>query len=188
MTVFISSIFLFLSETAGGGTLSHIYEEYLNIHGFEFWKFLNLIVFLAILVYLLKKPVSEGFKAKREAIRADLIRAEEEKKAALDQLATTEAKLAQLEAEKSAVLEKAKAEAAAEKKRQLEATELEIKRLADQSEGELARLSKQTMAELRRFSADESIRLAEQKLRSRIDSVKDANLVKANIQEIGGLN
>jgi F0F1-type ATP synthase membrane subunit b/b' len=180
---------ILLSETAaGGGTWAHIYEEYLNIPGFESWKFLNLVLFLAIMFYLVRKPLSEKFKAKREAIRAELIKAEEEKQAALHKLTAIEAKLAQLDEEKKAVIQKAEQEAAADKKREAEAAENEIKRLAEQADSELARLSNQTRAELRRFSAEESIRRAEEKLRSRIDGPKDAKLVKASISEIGGLN
>jgi F0F1-type ATP synthase membrane subunit b/b' len=188
MSVLLSTFILLLSEPAGGGTWAHIYENYLNVPGFEAWKFLNLFVFLAVMFYLLKTPLSEGFKAKREAIRADLIKAEQEKKAALAQLTAAEARLAQLGSEKEAVLQKAREEAAADKRHLTEMTESEIKRMTEQVEGELARLDYQIRAELRRFSAEESIRLAEQKLRSRIDAANDARLVKANIQEIGGLN
>jgi len=189
MSVLLSTFTLLLSEPAGGhSTWSYIYENYLNVPGFESWKFLNLIVFLAVLFYLLRIPVSEGFKARREAIRSDLIRAEKEKQAALAQLTATEAKLAQVENEKAALLQKAKEEAAADKKRLAEATELEIKRLMEQTEGELVRLDNQAVVELRRFSAEESVRLAEEKLRARIDAGSDSRLVKANIQEIGGLN
>jgi F0F1-type ATP synthase membrane subunit b/b' len=188
MSVVLSNFILLFSETEGGGTWSYIYENYLNVHGLEAWKFLNLIVFLLVLGYLLKKPLSEGFKAKREAIRADLIKAENEKKAALARLSDVEARLTNLEKEKEAALEKAKAEAADDKNRQAAAVDLEIKRLTEQFEGELTRLGLQTRAELRRFSAEESIRLAEEKLRTRIDAGKDAKLVKASIQEIGGLN
>ncbi len=188
MSALIGSVTLFLVEGVGGSAWSGIYHDYLNVPGFEAWKFLNLLVFLLILGYLLKRPLSEGFKAKRESIRAELIKAEEEKQAALAQLKTAEAKLAQLESEKKAIIQKAKDEAAAEKQRQAESVGLEIRRLSEQSESELARINNQTRSELRRFSAEESIRLAEEKLRSRIDPAKDAKLVKANIQEIGGLN
>jgi len=41
---------------------------------------------------------------------------------------------------------------------------------------------------LRRFSAESSIRLAENKLRSQIGAADDARLIRAGIQEIGGLN
>lgn len=189
MLAFIYSFIFFSAEGShGGGGFTQFYNDYLNIPGFEAWKFLNLGIFIAILVYLLKKPLSEAFKAKREEIRAELIKAAEEKQAALTQLTSAEAKLAQLESEKAAVLRKAKDEAAAEKRRLAEQTEFEIQKLREQSEAEIFRLGQQTRAELRRFSAEESIRLAEEKIRSQIDAEKDVRLVKANIQEIGGLN
>ena len=63
------------------------------------------------MVYLLKKPLSEAFKAKRETIRAELIKAEEQRQAALAQMTATEARLAQLDTESANVIERAKHEA-----------------------------------------------------------------------------
>jgi len=190
MFAFFNAFILLFAETSHGATggFMRFYEDYLNIPGFEVWKFLNLAIFIAVMVYFLKAPLSEAFKARRELIRAELIKAEEEKQAAMAKLTAAEAKLAQLEAEKANVIQKAKDEAAAEKKRLAELTNLEAGRLRQQTEGDLERLSKQTRAELRRFSAEESIRLAEERLRSQIDGEKDVRLVRASIQEIGGLN
>ena len=67
-------------------------------------------------------------------------------------------------------------------------TKIESDRLRQQSEAELSRLSGLSRVELRRFSAEESIRLAEEKLRAQIDDDRDARLVRSSIQEIGGLN
>src|SRR3954464_12588298 len=93
----ITSLFLF-AETAhkAPGGFTQFYNEYFNIPGFELWKFLNLAIFIALMVYLVRKPLGDAFKAKREAIRAELIRAEQEKQAALSKLTSAEAKLAQL--------------------------------------------------------------------------------------------
>ena len=187
MFAFISN-FLFLFAEGGESRFAHFYEEYFNIPGFEAWKFLNLAIFISLMVYLVKKPLSEAFKAKRDEIRSGLIKAAEEKKAAHDKLTAAAAKLAQLETEKENILMKAKDEAAAEKKRLADQTKVEAERLKQQSEAELVRVANQTRAELRRFSAGESIRLAEEKLRAQIDVSVDERLVKAGIQEIGGLN
>ncbi len=175
---------------AGGGweAFKHFYDEWFNIPGFEAWKFLNLAIFIGLFIYVAKKPLSEAFKTKREQIRSELIKAEEEKQAALAKLTAAEAKLAQLETEKENILKKAKDEAAFEKKRVADHTKAEIERIRQQTEAELNRISKQSRAELRRFSAEESIRIAEEKLREKIDGTADARLVKASIQEIGGLN
>lgn len=188
MFAFLNSFILLLAASGGESGFTHFYNQYFNIPGFEAWKFLNLAIFIAIMVYFVRKPLSEAFKTKREQIRAELIKAEEEKQAALSMLTTAEAKLGQLGTEKENILQKAKDEAAFEQKRLAEQTKVEIERLRQQTESDLARLSKQSYAELRRFSAEESIRLAEEKLRAQIDGDKDARLVKASIQEIGGLN
>lgn len=189
MFALITSFILFLAETKHSESgFTRFYNQYFNIPGFEAWKFLNLAIFIGLLVYVLKKPLSEAFKTTRDAIRSELIKAAEAKKDALDKLASAEAKLAQLDTEKSDILQKAKDEAAYEKKRLADQTKLEAERLKLQSEAELTRISNQTRAELRRFSAEESIRLAEEKLRAQIDGSVDARLVKAGIQEIGGLN
>ena len=188
MFAFLTSLALFAASGGGESGFTRFYNQWLNIPGFELWKFINLAIFIAILVYLTKKPLSDAFKAKRDQIRAEVIKAEEEKQAALAKLTAAEAKLAQLETEKETILAKAKEEAAFEKKRLAEQAKVEIERVKKQKEDELSRLSKQTWMGLRRFSAAESIRLAEEKLRSQLDGEKDARLVRASIEEIGGLN
>jgi len=190
MFAFIYSfIFIFAeSSPAGEGGFSHFWNTYLNYPGFEVWKFLNLAVFIAIVVYLLKRPLSEAFKAKREAIRADLLRAEAERQAALAELTAAEARLARLDAEAASVREKAAQEADAEKRRILEQTEVEINKLREQARNEIARISQQARLELRRFTAEESVRLAEERIKREINPEKDARLVRDNIQSIGGLS
>lgn len=174
-------------EAAHGGFME-FYNHYLNFPGFEAWRFFNLAVFLGIMIYILKKPLTAAFKAKRETIRAELIRAEAEKQAALAQLTTTEAKLVGLNADAQAVRARAEQEAAAEESRIGEQTEFETNRLREQAESEIARKNQLARLELRRFSAEESIRLAEEKIKREINAEKDAQLVKSSIQSIGGLN
>lgn len=188
MFVFIYKSILLLSEPSNGGGFIKFYNDYLNIPGFEAWKFLNLAIFVGLLIYFLKKPLSAAFKSRRDAIRAELIKAEEEKQAALARLAEIEGRLGSLETEVASILDKAKREATEDKVRLAEQTEFEVKRLRDQVSSEIIRLAHQSRAELRRFSAEESIRLAEEKLRGQIDSAKDSILVKASITAIGGLN
>lgn len=192
MFAFLYNTVIFLLAAGGGqgseGGFTKFYNDWLNIPGFEAWKFINLAIFVAILVYLVKKPLTDAFKAKRDAIRAELIKAEEEKQNALKQLTSAEAKLAALENEKAAVLKKAKEEAEAEKRRLAEQAEWDVKKLQEQTGGEISRLQKVTFVQLRRFSAEESVRLAEERLRAQIDNEKDSRLVKSGIASIGGMN
>lgn len=190
MLFFLSNL-IFLAATgehAEQGGFTAFYDKYLNYPGYEAWKFINLAIFFGLFVYLVKKPLSDAFKAKREAIRAELIKAEEEKQAALAQLTSAEAKLASLEAEKAAVIKKAKEEAEAEKAHIAQQTEIEIAKVREQAENEINRRIQQVKLELRRYAADESVRLAKEKLEAKIDADSDAVLVKSGIQAIGGLN
>src|SRR5687768_1095414 len=102
--------FLLLAASGGEhseGGYMEFYNKYLNYPGFEAWKFINLAIFVAFIIYVAKKPLSEAFKAKRDQIRADLIKAEEEKKAALSRFTSAEAKLASLDNERQLILNKA---------------------------------------------------------------------------------
>ena len=190
----LAFILIFAAGGAGSGSGSgydnfvHFWNTYLNYPGFEAWKFFNLALFIALMVYLIKKPLSEAFKAKRETIRAELIKAEQEKQAALSKLTAAEARLARLDAETAAVLEHAKVEAEAERARIVQQTQFEISKLREQANGEIERTGKLAKLDLRRFSAEESIRLAEEKIKKEINAEKDERLIKANIRAIGGLN
>jgi F-type H+-transporting ATPase subunit b len=197
MFAFISSTILLFAESHGAPAAGetgawakflHFYNDWFSIPGFELWKFLNLGIFIALMVYLLKKPLGDVFRAKRDQIRAELIKAEQEKQAALKELTTVEARLAQLETEKETILTDAKSEAAAEKQRLSENAASEVERLRKQTEAELARLTGQTRLELKRLAAERSISFAERKLRSAIDAKVDTGLVKGALSEIGGLN
>ena len=185
-------VLIYAAPTVGGeaghSSFTDFYNQYLNFPGFEAWRFFNLAIFVAVIVYLIKKPLSAAFKTKRETIRAEMIKAEAEKQAALAQLTATEAKLAQLYAETQTIRGRAEEESAAEKLRITGQTDFEISKLREQANNEIERKSQLVRAELRRFSAEESIRLAEEKIRREINADKDAQIVKANIQSIGGLN
>lgn len=189
MLAFVFSLFLFLAGGgSSGGGFAEFWNTYFNYPGFELWKFLNLAIFVSILAYFVKKPLSEVFKAKRESIRAELIKAEEEKQAALAQLTTAEAKLVGVDSEREIILREAKEEIDAEKLRLAAQAEAEAKKLREQTAGEVSRIGQVARLQLRRFAVDESLRKAEDKLKVSIDVAADAKLVKSGIQAIGGLN
>ena len=181
--------FLFLAEgSSAGGGFTEFWDKYFNYPGFELWKFINLGLFIAILVYLVKKPLSEAFRAKRDVIRAELIKAEEEKQAALSLLTSVEARLVSVGSEKASILKAAREEAESEKRRLSEQAASEAAKLKAQAEGEAARLAAVAHIQLRRFAVDESLRMAEEKLRSSVDANTDGRLIKSGIRAIGGLN
>ncbi|NNF00147.1 MAG: ATP synthase F0 subunit B [Pyrinomonadaceae bacterium] len=194
MLAFLLNIILVFAESGssdgGSGAWNsflHFWQDYMNYPGFEAWRFINLGIFVAIVIYLVRKPVSQAFKDKREAIRADLIKAEEERQAAITELGEVEAKLAGLESEKTSLIERAKAESEEEAKRIAEDAVSDAERIRNQAENEVKRKAQLAELKLRRFSAEESIRLAEERIKQAMNPQKDAELVNANIQSIGGM-
>ncbi len=193
MLALLSSLLLFFAESATAesdsawGSFVKFWNDYLNFPGFEAWRFFNLLVFILIAVYFIRKPLTKAFKSKREVIRSDLIKAEADRQAAITELTDAEARLARLDSEKAELIKGAKSEAVAEAKRIAREADTDIERMSGQAESEITRKTQQARLKLRRFSAEESIRLAEQKIRKIMNADKDAELVKANIQSIGGM-
>ena len=188
LALIFNIILLFAEPDHAGGEFIGFWHKYFNFPGFEAWKFFNLAIFIALVVYLLRKPLSNAFKARREKIRTELIKAEQERQAALARLAATEAKMARLDEESQSVRQNAAREALAEKTRLAEQTESDIRKIRAQAASEIERSAQQARTDLRRFSVEESIALAEETIKSAMNTESDARLVKAGIQSIGGLN
>src|SRR5918911_1610885 len=94
-----------------------------NYPGFEVWKFFNLFLFIAVMVFLLRRPIGASMRARRESIRKELMRAQEERNAALLKLEEVNARLARLDEETAAVRAHAQQEAAQERERIARMTE-----------------------------------------------------------------
>lgn len=184
------NVVIFLAAAGSGSESGFVqwWNKWLNYPGFEIWKFVNLFIFVGLLGYILKKPLSEAFKAKREVIRAELIRAEEAKQAALAKLTDVEAKLAGVESETEAIMFEAREEIEHERSRLTAQAETEAGKIREQAEGEVVRIGQVAKLELRRFGAEESIRRAEEKLRAKVNAGTDAQLIDSGIRAIGGLN
>jgi F-type H+-transporting ATPase subunit b len=189
MTTVFSTIIIFFAAASGSDSgFSAFWDQYINYPAFEVWRFVNLAIFVLLMIYLLKKPLSETFKAKREEIRSELIKAEEAKKAAIAKLTEVEAKLAGAEAEISRLKKEAREEIETEKLRLISQAETEAEKLKGQAAGEIVRVGQVAKLELRRFAVEESLRLAEEKLRIEVTPQTDSRLIRTGIKAIGGLN
>lgn len=158
-----------------------------NIPGWEAWKFLNLFLFFGVLFYFLRRPLSESLVARRESIRRELMRAQEERNAALAKLEEVEARLARLDSEVESVRAQAQREAAEERERIARATEEEVRKLRDQAQREIESAGKVARQELRRYAAEQSTRLAEELIRRDMRAEDDARLMKDYVEELGGV-
>ena len=150
-------------------------------------KILNLAIFVGALYFLLRKPLAEAFRARREGIRQQLMRAQEERNAALAKLEEVEGRLSRLDAEVEAIRAQAQKEAAEERARIERATEDDIRKLREQAQREIEGASKAARAELRAYAAEQSVRLAEELIRREIRPEDDALLMNGYVEELGGI-
>ncbi|MFS8086206.1 MAG: hypothetical protein ACMG6H_11305 [Acidobacteriota bacterium] len=155
--------------------------------GFEAWKFINLAIFILLMAYILTRKVKlgEAFRARRESIKRELARAQQERDAALAKLKEVEERLARLDTEVSNIKEQSKREAAEENERIARATETEMARLRDQAQREIESAGKAARHELRRYTAEQSVKLAEEVIRREIKPEDDDRLISSNIKELG---
>lgn len=158
-----------------------------NYPGFEAWKFINLFLFVGALIYILRRPLSEAMRARRESIRRELLRAQEERDAANAKLKEIEGRLARLDAEVASVREQSSREAAEERERIRQSTETEMQKLREQARREIESAGKVARHELRRDAAEQSVRLAEEMIRRDMHTEDDARLVRDQIEELGGI-
>lgn len=196
MLAFISNILFILAASAPAkgssdgwlAKFTEFWNHWLSYPGFEIWKFVNLFIFVGALTYLVKKPLSNAFKAKRESIRSELIKAEEAKKAALEKMALIDTQLAGADGERLAILKEAREEIDQEKQRLSAQADAEAEKLKAQTSGEIVRIGQVARLQLRRFAVEESIRRAEEKLKVQVNPETDSGLIKSGIRAIGGLN
>jgi F0F1-type ATP synthase, subunit b len=181
MLIALISSKAFLALADGEGISRFLYYP-----GAEAWKFVNLAIFVGVLFYILRRPIGGAMRARREAIRRDLMRAQEERNAALAKLEEVEARLAKLDEEVATVREQAQRDAETERERIARSTEEDARKLREQSLREIESAGKAARQELRRYAAEQSVRLAEEMIRRDIRPEDDARLVKQSIEELGG--
>lgn len=150
-------------------------------------KLVNLLLFVGLMFYLLRRPIIGAFRGRQESIRHELMRAEEERAAAEARLQEVEGRLARLDAEVGAIRANAQKEAAEERERVERATEAEIRKIREQSRREIESAAKAARAELRTFTAEQSVKLAEEMIRRDIRPEDDAHLAREYVEELGGV-
>jgi F-type H+-transporting ATPase subunit b len=155
-----------------------------NYPGLEAWKFLNLAIFTAIAIYILRKPISEALATRRDAIRQELVQAQQKKAEALAKLAEADSLLTRLDHEVRSVGENARQEAASERQRVAASTEHEITKLKQQAQREIESADKVARKELRRFLAQRSIEVARESVRGRMQPDDDRALIEESIGEL----
>jgi F0F1-type ATP synthase membrane subunit b/b' len=166
---------------AGG---SEWLEQYFNYPGLELWKFLNLAVFTAAAIWVLRKPINAALLARRGAIQQELLDAQNVRERALAQLTEANDLLSRLDDDVRTVREQARQEAESERQRVAAATTAEMEKLKEQAQREIDRAARLARKELRQHLAKRSVELAGESIRNQMRPEDDTLLIKENIGEL----
>lgn len=178
MPVSLVYLFIFFDEGAGLG-------QYITLETIA--KLLNLFLFIGIAIYFLRRPLGEALGSRREGIRRELMRAQEERNAAVAKLGEVEARLARLDAEVETMRAQSQREAAEERARIERQTEEDANKLREQARREIESASKVARAQLREHAAEQSVLLAEEMIRRELRPEDDARLIDNYVEELGGI-
>ena len=158
--------------------------EWFNYPGLELWKFLNLAIFTGAAIFILRKPISQALQARRDAIKQQLVAAQQEREKALAQIADADSLLSRLHEDVRALHKQADEEAKSERDRLASGTAREMEKLKQQSQREIDRAGKLARKELRKFLAQRSIELARESVRNQMRPEDDTALIKENIGDL----
>jgi F-type H+-transporting ATPase subunit b len=158
--------------------------EWYNYPGLELWKFLNLAIFTAAGIYVLRKPINQALLSRREAIQQELVTAQQEREQALARVAEADTLLGRLEDDIQTVQKQANEEAASEKQRIAVSTEHEIEKLKQQAQREMETANKLARKQLRQFLAEKSVQMARESIRTQMRPEDDTALIRESIGEL----
>lgn len=140
-------------------------------------KAVNLIIFLGLLYFLLRKPAREFFTTRLAEVRATLQQAAKEKEAASAKMAELDARLSRLDTELADIKSQAQREAAAERERLQAEAQRDAEKIRVTAKREIESTKQIAMSELREFAATKAVDLAEQMIRRELKPEDDARLV-----------
>lgn len=158
--------------------------SFFNYPGLELWKFVNLAIFLAFGIYIMRRPISEALSTRREAIKKELVQAQEQKALAVAKMAEADSLLGRLDTDVRVVTEQSHKEAESEKQRVAASAAREIEKLKQQADREMDNAAKVARKSLRQFLAQKSIEVARERVRGKISPEADRQLIEDSIGEL----
>ncbi|HEU4768022.1 MAG TPA: hypothetical protein VFS77_11630 [Pyrinomonadaceae bacterium] len=155
-----------------------------NYPGLEAWKFLNLAIFIGVMVYILRRKISEALGTRRDAIKQELVHAQEQRERAAARVAEAETLLSRLDADIKSVHEHAREEAESERARLAAATTRELEKLKQQAQREMETADKIARKQLREYFAQRSIEVARESIKVQMKPEDEAVLISQSIGEL----
>lgn len=150
------------------------------------WWTVNFIALIIILYKLLKKPVVNFFKARKENILKEYEELLTKKKEAEAKYLELQEKIKNLKAEAEAIYQNYVEQGLKEKERILEEARLQAERIKEQAQLYIAQEMEKAKDRLKTELAEEAVKLAEEILRKNITPEDQKRLFKEILEQIKG--
>lgn len=171
-----------LAYASGGGEHQ---SSYTDEKFWDFiWRVMNFTVLLVVLVFVLKKPLSQGLKQRTEGIKQELEELEAQREEARREYAVLEGRLQETEAERELILDDFRAQGEREKAKIISEAHTMAERIKATAQFTIDQETASAKAELKREITDMSAALAEDLLKQNINDDDQARLVDEYLERV----
>jgi|KBSSwiStaDraftv2_1062776.scaffolds.fasta_scaffold00108_14 F-type H+-transporting ATPase subunit b len=165
------------------------HEEAHESHWYDFlpmpvWNAANLVLFLVLLWWLLKKPLSSFLGGRRAEVAEAQRKAEADRRRAEELAAQINARLSRIEGEIQDIRSHAARESESEQAALLQQAEVDARRIAERATAEIETRAREKREELTAYAGDLAVTLAEQMVKKSLTPEDERRLVTDGL---GGL-
>ncbi len=148
------------------------------------WKVVNVVILVAIIYKFAKKPVGTALNNSAESAKQLIDDARNAEEMIASELSEMRTKISGLEKDAAEMVAAAKKDAELERKRIIEAGQKEIERMKEQAGLVLIQERRKAEDDLRHWIAEESVKLAEEKMKNEINQNQQKKLVKEFVDQL----
>ncbi|HUP48570.1 MAG TPA: hypothetical protein VNA04_07255 [Thermoanaerobaculia bacterium] len=159
-------------------------ETYFGIPGWLL-KFVNMVLFIGLLVWLLKGPIGRAFAARSAAVRRAAEEARERREKADSLASDIQARLAQIEADVAAIRARAETEGDRQHRELIAAAEAEAAKILQTARNEVENRVKLARKELTEYAGELAAVRAEAILRETITPEDRRKLFRDSLDQVG---
>jgi F-type H+-transporting ATPase subunit b len=158
-------------------------KTYFGIPGWIL-KLFNMIVFLGLLGWLLRKPVGGALTARGEQIRKDAAEARERRQKSDQMAADIQSRLTMIEQEVRAIRERAEADGQRQRQELIAAAEAEAKKILQAARNEVDNRLKTAKHELTEYAGELATQRAETILKEKITESDQKKLFEESLRQV----
>lgn len=148
------------------------------------WRVLNLIIFCAILWYFTGKLIKNFFRNRRDGIQNTLDELEKRRKEAKEDLAEIERRIANLEAERKAILDESRVQAERQRQSILEDANRQASQIVEQATRAAENENRQALDKVRAAIADEIVEAARKSLAGKLTDADHDRLIDQSLDKV----